>query len=306
MVGRPRSAKKAKLCARGASLAAVVEVVFALPRGLWRLLVEDSVRSLAGVNTDTRAAILVWRDAVLHDVSLGQEALPVTVRRSLQSTREQLRAALQLTSFLYITTVALPIAGVRHQLPVDVRATQQQDSRCRRALRGRQVQLVVAECVGKGWGVVAAQEIARGEFVGEYTGELVSSREMRRRYRDEYDATAVNYVLSLREHVAQRDTAALAFDVVRTNVDASKSGNVTRFFNHSCRPNLEVAAVRVDSFVPRLAFFARTRIECGEELTFDYAGGSNFGSGDQARGRRKCRCGALECRGFLPSSAAFQ
>ncbi|EGZ22038.1 hypothetical protein PHYSODRAFT_408331, partial [Phytophthora sojae] len=149
----------------------------------------------------------------------------------------------------------------------------------------------------KGWGVLAAQRIERGEHVGEYTGELVSTREMQRRYRQRYDPKAINYVLSLREHVARQEEdgggSALGFDVVRTNVDASSSGSATRFFNHSCAPNLEVAAVRVDSFIPRLALFARQRINAGEELTFDYGGGSKLAEG------HPCRCGATKCRGFL-------
>eukprot|EP00644_Phytophthora_capsici_P012496 jgi/Phyca11/552207/estExt2_Genewise1Plus.C_PHYCAscaffold_460340 len=154
----------------------------------------------------------------------------------------------------------------------------------------------MTQCSGKGWGVLAAQEIEKRAFVGEYTGELISSREMRRRYQERYDPKAMNYVLSLREHLARKGNSELRFDVVRTNVDASSCGNLTRFFNHSCAPNLEVAAVRVDSFVPRLALFARRRIEKGEELTFDYGEGAS-----EQREGHKCSCGALQCRGYLPN-----
>ncbi|KAF4322667.1 hypothetical protein BBO99_00002727 [Phytophthora kernoviae] len=149
---------------------------------------------------------------------------------------------MELMDFTYLTATKLPFKGDQHKLPADVRAKQQSDELCRRVLSGRQVQLAVAECVGKGWGVIAAQEIQQGEYLGEYTGELISSREMRRRYRDVYDSEAKNYVLSLREHVAQWRLSDLDFEVVRTNVDASFSGNLTRFFNHSCSPTLEVAA----------------------------------------------------------------
>ncbi|RLN79056.1 hypothetical protein BBJ28_00013977 [Nothophytophthora sp. Chile5] len=116
--------------------------------------------------------------------------------------------------------------------------------------------------------------IRQGEYVGQYTGELISSNEARRRYQERYDREERNYVLALREHVARQDVAALRFDVVRTNVDASSCGSVTRFINHSCAPNLEVAAVRVDSYVPRLELFASKPIERGEELSFDYGAGS--------------------------------
>ena len=45
-----------------------------------------------------------------------------------------------------------------------------------------------------------------------------------------------------------------------------------RFINHSCAPNLGMTTVRVDSVLPRFAFFALRDIEGGEELTFSYQG----------------------------------
>lgn len=50
-------------------------------------------------------------------------------------------------------------------------------------------------------------------------------------------------------------------------------GNLSRFINHSCAPNLAMYCVfvdNVDARTPRLALFARRRIRRGEELTFDY------------------------------------
>ncbi|KAG7395924.1 hypothetical protein PHYBOEH_003049 [Phytophthora boehmeriae] len=291
-----------KLCVKRENFPAAVEVVFAAHRDLWRLYGVGSLLSLVCVCKKTREAILAWTEAVLVDISLGKEDLPVPVQLSAQNPRSKLRKIVELMDFTYLTATKLPFINDQHKLPADVQAKQQSDEFCRRVLCGRQVQVVVAECPGKGWGVLAAQEIGQGECVGEYTGELISSREMQRRYRDLYDSEAKNYVLSLREHVARQ---GLEFDVVRTNVDASSGGNLTRFINHSCSPNLEVAAVRVDSYIPRLALFAQTRIQRGQELTFDYGEGSdpsNANTNGNQRGRR-CRCGARQCRGYLPTSA---
>lgn len=53
-------------------------------------------------------------------------------------------------------------------------------------------------------------------------------------------------------------------------IDANFYGNVTRFFNHSCSPN--VVPIRVyfehqDLRFPKIAFFAAADIEADEEIT---------------------------------------
>jgi len=53
------------------------------------------------------------------------------------------------------------------------------------------------------------------------------------------------------------------------DIDASNVGNVARYINHSCDPNLELRIVVVEG-VPRAFFFAQTSISIGDEVTFDY------------------------------------
>uniref|UniRef100_K3WB34 MYND-type domain-containing protein n=1 Tax=Globisporangium ultimum (strain ATCC 200006 / CBS 805.95 / DAOM BR144) TaxID=431595 RepID=K3WB34_GLOUD len=92
----------------------------------------------------------------------------------------------------------------------------------------------------------------------------------------------MNYVLVLRESVSRPDAdeydnndgSGCGFRVVRTIVDATEAGNFTRFINHSCDANLELMAVRVDSYIPRLVLFAQRDVKHGDELTFDYGGTS--------------------------------
>jgi euchromatic histone-lysine N-methyltransferase len=56
-------------------------------------------------------------------------------------------------------------------------------------------------------------------------------------------------------------------------IDARRYGNIARFINHSCEPNLIPVKVYVDHQdlkFPRIAFFAVRDIEANEELAFDY------------------------------------
>ncbi|XP_055083348.1 histone-lysine N-methyltransferase SETDB2 isoform X2 [Periophthalmus magnuspinnatus] len=56
-------------------------------------------------------------------------------------------------------------------------------------------------------------------------------------------------------------------------IDASKEGNVSRFFNHSCDPTLFVQNVFTDSHdkkFPNISFFTKRALKAGTELTWDY------------------------------------
>ena len=73
-------------------------------------------------------------------------------------------------------------------------------------------------------------------------------------------------------------------------------GNVARFFNHSCDPNLRPVKVVAASKQkrPHMCFFALRRIEAGEELTWKYVTGVSLKKGGQA-----CYCGSSNCSGYV-------
>lgn len=81
-------------------------------------------------------------------------------------------------------------------------------------------------------------------------------------------------------------------------MDAKHTGNIGRFLNHSCEPNVFVQNVFVDTHdlrFPWVAFFAISNIRAGTELTWDY----NY-EVDSVPGKIKyCYCGARKCRGRL-------
>ncbi|XP_072370336.1 histone-lysine N-methyltransferase SETDB2-like isoform X1 [Scyliorhinus torazame] len=78
-------------------------------------------------------------------------------------------------------------------------------------------------------------------------------------------------------------------------LDATKEGNIGRFFNHSCDPNLMVQSVFVDTHdknFPWVAFFTNRYIKAGSELTWDY----RYSTGSMPEEEIPCLCGSANCR----------
>ena len=173
--------------------------------------------------------------------------------------------------------------------------------RCTGSCLGRPTQhqpmkeLRVCRTAAKGLGVFAEIDVPRGMFVGEYVGEVISSAQAKHRLQS-LDEDEACYVMVVKEHMSSGR-------VLTTNVDATLKGNIMRFVNHSCSPNLVLVPVRADSIVPRLCLFACRNILKGEELCFSYfgrCGTEAAASGDQKFGKKQCFCGSEECIGFLP------
>ncbi|KAH8413877.1 hypothetical protein KR222_011270, partial [Zaprionus bogoriensis] len=78
-------------------------------------------------------------------------------------------------------------------------------------------------------------------------------------------------------------------------MDAKTTGNLGRYFNHSCAPNLFVQNVFVDTHdlrFPWVAFFSANHIRSGTELTWNY----NYEVGVVPGKVLYCQCGASNCR----------
>ncbi|GAB0089872.1 Histone-lysine N-methyltransferase eggless [Sergentomyia squamirostris] len=81
-------------------------------------------------------------------------------------------------------------------------------------------------------------------------------------------------------------------------MDAKIMGNVGRYFNHSCSPNLFVQNVFVDTHdlrFPWVSFFAICHIRAGTELTWNY----NYDVGTVPGKFLFCQCGSKNCRGRI-------
>ncbi|KAJ1970511.1 hypothetical protein H4R35_005820 [Dimargaris xerosporica] len=130
----------------------------------------------------------------------------------------------------------------------------------------------------KGFGLVAAEDLGRDEFVMEYIGEVIRRSQFAKRTQVyEQENIEHHYFMSIRN------------DEV---IDATRKGCIARFVNHSCAPNCEVQKWVVGSRF-RMGIFTTKPVPKGTELTFDYKF-VRYGAAPQ-----RCFCGEPTCKGFI-------
>jgi uncharacterized protein len=102
-----------------------------------------------------------------------------------------------------------------------------------------------------GYGVFAAEAIAKNARVIDYAGELIrNGRECEAR-EERYAAKGCIWVFRLNRAWSR---------------DAAVGGNIARFINHSCAPNCRFEVVDKTIWIK-----ARRPIRPGEEITYDYS-----------------------------------
>lgn len=116
----------------------------------------------------------------------------------------------------------------------------------------------------KGRGIVSLKKFKKGDFIVEYAGDIIGSKEAKRR----------------EEQYAKKECGCYMYYFTATGkkycVDATiETGRFGRLFNHSKKnPNCYTKVVlipnRNDQPDFRLVLFAKRDIVIGEELTFDY------------------------------------
>ncbi|WOK98484.1 histone-lysine N-methyltransferase SUVR5 isoform X1 [Canna indica] len=159
--------------------------------------------------------------------------------------------------------------------------------------RGVQVKLEIFRTEKKGWAVRAVEAISRGTFVCEYIGEVLNDEEAKKK-GERYSSGGCSYLYDIGVHA--NDAQGLIEGEVPYMIDASKYGNVARFINHSCSPNLVNYLVLVENMDFQLAhigLYASRDIAIGEELAYDYLSKLIPGDG------HPCHCGTSNCRGRL-------
>ncbi|KAK4388881.1 Histone-lysine N-methyltransferase, H3 lysine-9 specific SUVH5 [Sesamum angolense] len=170
--------------------------------------------------------------------------------------------------------------------------------------RGIKFQLEIFKTESRGWGVRPLTSIPSGSFICEYAGELLEDKEAEQKIgNDEYlFDIGQNYGDSSLKSEDQANSVELMEEVGYT-IDAAQYGNIGRFINHSCLPNLYAQNMiydHDDKKMPHVMLFAMENIPPLQELTYHY----NY-SVDQIRDSdgnikvKKCYCGTAECTGRM-------
>lgn len=150
-------------------------------------------------------------------------------------------------------------------------------------------------------GVKATVDIKCGQFVDTYIGEVITDSEaVERRKASRKKATRKKdlYLFDL-----DKFWEVIQDDKNRLVIDGEYRSGPSRFFNHSCDPNMRIFArvgAHAELNLHDLAFFAIRDIANGDELTFDYVDGQVLQDGEPRDGDyTKCLCKSTNCRGFL-------
>lgn len=147
------------------------------------------------------------------------------------------------------------------------------------SISGRRIQVRRSGVHGKG--VFAVADIAEGETLIEYTGEVISWQEAQDRH----------------PHDPQDPNHTFYFHVDDDRViDALYGGNSSRWINHSCDPNC-----MADEEAGRIFIRALRNIAAGEELHYDYGLVISERYTPKLKAEYPCWCGAAHCRGTLLS-----
>jgi len=137
--------------------------------------------------------------------------------------------------------------------------------------------VVLARSKIQGLGLYAARDLEKGQMIIEYIGQVIRSE--------------LTDLREKRYESQNRGIYMFRLDDERV-VDATLSGGVARYINHSCDPNCVTETVELADW--HIIIFANRRINRGEELSYDY----KFDFEDESS-KIPCACGAKNCRKWM-------
>ena len=146
--------------------------------------------------------------------------------------------------------------------------------------QGRRIQVRRSGVHGKG--VFALVDIAKGERIIEYVGEIITWKQADKRQSSDPDDPNHTFFFSIGDG--------------KKVIDANVGGNAARWINHSCNPNCESDE---DDDTQRVFIKAIRNIKAGDELNYDYGLVIDEKYTKKLKAEYECRCGAKKCRGTM-------
>ncbi|CAN8298123.1 unnamed protein product [Cochlearia groenlandica] len=176
---------------------------------------------------------------------------------------------------------------------------------------GPKVRLEVFKTTNRGWGLRSWDPIRAGSFICIYAGEAEDKSKVQQTVADDdytFDTTRIytpfnwNYEAGLADEDASEKMSEEPEMTLPLIINAKKFGNVARFMNHSCSPNVLWQPVTYENnsqLLLQVAFFAISHIPPMTELTYDYGVSqpSEAENANPLHGKKTCFCGSEYCRG---------
>ncbi|KAM6589787.1 hypothetical protein CsatA_012392 [Cannabis sativa] len=184
----------------------------------------------------------------------------------------------------------------------------------RTSMRELKHRLEVYRTPKKGWAVRSWDYILPGSPVCEYVGVIRRSDELDNVSENDYifeidGWQTINEMegrerrlrdVSLPQNHTVRRKGKISECAPEFSIDAGSFGNVARFINHSCEPNLFVQCVlnsHHDLRLARVVLFAADSIPPMQELTYDYGYILDSVVGPNGKIKKSpCYCGEPDCR----------
>ncbi|XP_073021640.1 histone-lysine N-methyltransferase, H3 lysine-9 specific SUVH5-like [Primulina eburnea] len=165
---------------------------------------------------------------------------------------------------------------------------------------GLRIQLEIFKTKERGWGLRTRGYVTSGSFICEYIGELLQEKEAEQRIGED------EYLFDIGDDHGEDGEFEGLVDSRNHDlfaIDAGKFGNVGRFVNHSCSPNMfaqEVLYDHHDKKMPHIMFFATKNIPASHELTYNYNYKIDRVYDVNGNIKKKpCFCGSSNCNGRM-------